>query len=377
MQTSVTPTTDFGFNPTSVFSPADATQLAVATTAPVNNDRVRMMVAKINPYDVQTIATFGDQQSSALTQFNNEILTQAKQADLGAEIDQKFGQIISIARTIDPKKIGSLKKKTGFLSVFSRFLGNTKENVVAKVNSLSTQIDRVVGDLDATRDRLQKRHATLEQMFDQHKNEYFELQDLIAAGHQGLTNIRTEIDKKKADPTLAADPLLRQTIADLEAAYTRLDRKVANFEAVKTYIVHDLPKIKQIASDNLTLGEKIQDIKQLTIPLWKSQFVNIIILEEQRQSTQLIDSVDDATNDFARSAADMFSDNVTAIAKTRNRSVLDLETLDHVHTKLLTAFTELAETEKQCRIKRVEDAKHFTELNVELGKFMTTQEGAK
>jgi hypothetical protein len=44
---------------------------------------------------------------------------------------------------------------------------------------------------------------------------------------------------------------------------------------------------------------------------------------------------------------------------------------------LLTAFTELAETEKQCRTKRIEDAKHFTQLNVELGKFMVTQQGVK
>ena len=352
---------------------ADTSKSQLAAT--VNDVRIRTMVAKINPYDIQSIATFGDQQSSSLTQFNNEILNQAKQADLGAEIDQKFSQIISIARTIDPRKIGSLKKKNGIVSAITNFFGNTKEGIVAKVNTLSEQIDRVVNDLDSTRSRLQNRHTTLEQMFEQHKAEYYELQDLIAAGQQGLAIIRSEIDKKKVDIALATDPLMRQQVSDLEAAYTRLDRKVANFEVIKTYIVHDLPKIKQIASDNLTLGEKIQDIKQLTIPLWKSQFVNIIILEEQRQSVALIDSVDDATNEFAKTSADMFGGNVAAIAKARNRSVLDVETLDHVHTKLLTAFTELAETEKQCRIKRVEDAKHFTQLNVELGKFMITQQG--
>jgi uncharacterized protein YaaN involved in tellurite resistance len=303
--------------------------------------KIKALAAKINPYDVQTIVEFGgtDQKAASLAKFNDEILNQAKQADLGAEVDQKFSQIISIAKSIDPKKIGSLKKKNGFVGAISSFFSNTKENIVAKVNTLSEQIDRVVADLDATKTRLQNRHATLEQMFEQHKSEYFELQDLLEAGHQGLEIIRAEIDKRKADPAMATDLLLRQQISDMEATYTRLDRKLASFEAVKTYIVHDLPKIKQIASDNLTLGEKIQDIKQLTIPLWKSQFVNIIILEEQRQSTQLIDSVDDATNDFAKTAADMFGDNVKAIAKTRNRAVLDVETLDHVHNKLLSAFT--------------------------------------
>lgn len=368
--------TAFGHQSLQMSTPTPVQQYVDTPPATVNSTRVQSMAAKINPYDIQSIVTFGDLQSTSLAKFNEEILAQAKQADLGAEIDSKFGQIISIAKSIDPKKIGSLKKKSGLLSAITGFFSDTKEGIVAKVNTLSDQIDRVVTDLDATRNRLDARHSTLEQMFEQHKAEYFELQDLIAAGQLGLTVIRVEIDAKKADPTLGADPLLRQQISDLEAAYTRLDRKVANFEVVKTYIVHDLPKIKQIANDNLTLGEKIQDIKQLTIPLWKSQFVNIIILEEQRQSVALIDSVDDATNDFAKSAADMFGANVAAIAKSRNRAVLDVETLDHVHAKLLTAFTELADTEKQCRIKRIEDAKHFTQLNVELGKFMVTQQGA-
>ncbi|NEU35014.1 toxic anion resistance protein, partial [bacterium LRH843] len=88
------------------------------------------------------------------------------------------------------------------------------------------------------------------------------------------------------------------------------------------------PMIRIIQSNNLMLVDKFYAIKNITLPAWKNQISLAISLNEQKNSVQLANTIDDATNDLLKRNADLLHQNSVDTAKANQRSVIDIETLE-------------------------------------------------
>ena len=98
-----------------------------------------------------------------------------------------------------------------------------------------------------------------------------------------------------------------------------------------------------------------------TIPLWKSQMVLALGLEHSRQATQAQSAVTNMTNDLLQKNADMLKMGTVETAREAERSVVDIETLQHTNQQLISTLDEVMHIQEEGRKKR-------QEAEVELGR---------
>ena len=107
--------------------------------------------------------------------------------------------------------------------------------------------------------------------------------------------------------------------------------------------------------------EKIQSSLVNTIPLWKSQMVLALGMEHSRQATAAQSAVAQTTNELLKKNADMLKMGTIATAKEAERSVVDIETLQHTNEQLITTLDEVVNIQREGAQKR-------KEAEVELGR---------
>ncbi|CAM2838633.1 hypothetical protein VINE108274_04035 [Vibrio neptunius] len=130
-----------------------------------------------------------------------------------------------------------------------------------------------------------------------------------------------------------------------------------------------------VQTNNITLIEKFNNIKTLTIPSWKKQFTLAISMLEQKKSLELASKIDDATNDLIRKNADLLRQNTLQTAQANQRSAIDIETLEHVQQTLISTLEDVVAIEQEgARNRKVADEK-MVSMRQELSNLMTNKKG--
>mgnify|MGYP003341000178 FL=1 len=127
-----------------------------------------------------------------------------------------------------------------------------------------------------------------------------------------------------------------------------------------------LPMIRIIQSNNMMLVDKFYAIKNITLPAWKNQISLAISLNEQRNSVQLANTIDDATNELLKRNADLLHQNSVDTAKANQRSVIDIETLEHVQNTLIKTVNDVIQIQKEGMQKREEASTRIKALQSNL-----------
>jgi len=98
-----------------------------------------------------------------------------------------------------------------------------------------------------------------------------------------------------------------------------------------------------------------------TIPLWKSQMVLALGIEHGRQAAAAQSAVTNMTNELLKKNADMLKMGTIQTAKEAERSVVDIETLQHTNQQLISTLDEVLNIQREGAQKR-------KEAEVELGR---------
>ena len=112
--------------------------------------------------------------------------------------------------------------------------------------------------------------------------------------------------------------------------------------------------------------EKIQSSLVNTIPLWKSQMVLALGLENSRKATEAQSAVTQATNDLLKKNADMLKMGTIATAREAERSIIDIETLQHTNEQLISTLDEVLQIQRDGAQKRREAEQQLGKIEGEL-----------
>ena len=123
-----------------------------------------------------------------------------------------------------------------------------------------------------------------------------------------------------------------------------LDKRIADMRVLQHSALQTLPMIRLVQTNNSMLIEKFHTVKELTLSAWKRQF--ILSLQEQRHAVQLTDSIDNATNAFLKANAQLLKTNTLATAKSNQRMVIDVSTLQDVQDVQDTLLSTVQEVIK-------------------------------
>ena len=238
-----------------------------------------------------------------------------------------------------------------------------KQSFDQSFNSTKQQIEVLVQEIESSQAGLKARVETLDKMFYGVQDEYKQLGIYIAAGKLKEQEIQQQIATLSSQ---TQDQTTVQKVYDLNHLSNNLEKRVSDLQVLQQSAMQTLPMIRIIQSNNLMLVDKFYAIKNITLPAWKNQISLAISLSEQKNSVQLANSIDDATNDLLRRNADLLHQNSVDTARANQRSVIDIETLEHVQNTLIKTVNDVIQVQKEGMQKRAEAATRLRALQQNL-----------
>ncbi|SPL69893.1 toxic anion resistance protein [Acinetobacter stercoris] len=291
-----------------------------------------------------SVAEYGKNIATKTSSYTDDLLDLVKNKDLDAT-GQKLNEVVQVAQKLNTSSILSPQKTSGFLgSLLGKFKG-AKQSFDTHFNSTKEQIDALIKEIEVSQTGLKNRVTTLDQMFTAVQDEYKQLGVYIAAGKIKQQEIQNNIAKIAA--LASQDQQTTQQIYDLNHFANNLEKRVSDLQILQQSAMQTLPMIRIIQSNNLMLVDKFYAIKNITLPAWKNQISLAISLQEQKNSVQLANTIDDATNELLRRNADLLHQNSVDTAKANQRSVIDIETLEHVQNSLIKTVNDVIQIQKE------------------------------
>ena len=309
---------------------------------------------KIDITDSNVVLQYGAAAQKNVASFSENTLNSVRTKDLG-EVGEALSSLVVQLKGFN------VEEKKGIMGFFQRKRNELEEMKVA-YSKAETNVDKIVQILEGHQVTLMKDIAMLDQMYDLNTKYYKELTMYIIAGKKKLQAVRTgELEelRKKAAATGAQEDA--QAYNDLANMCNRFEKKIHDLELTRMISIQMGPQTRLIQNNDTLMLEKIQSSLVNTIPLWKSQMVLALGLEHSRQATAAQSAVTNMTNELLQKNADMLKMGTIETAKEAERSVVDIQTLQHTNEQLISTLDEVMNIQREGAQKR-------REAEAELGK---------
>ncbi len=299
---------------------------------------------KIDITDSNIVLQYGSAAQKSVSSFSESALGKVRTKDLGA-VGQDLTELV-----VELRGFGEEEKK-GF--GFFRKTRNKLEVMKAQYSKVEANVEKITQNLENHQITLMKDIAMFDQMYELNLKYYKELTMYIIAGKKRLAQVRAgELEKlrKKAEETGKAEDA--QAYNDMVQMCERFEKKIHDLELTRIISVQMGPQIRLLQNNDTLMVEKIQSSLVNTIPLWKSQMVLALGLEHSRQATAAQAAVTETTNELLKKNADMLKMGTIATAKEAERSVVDIETLQHTNEQLISTLDEVLNIQREGAAKR-------------------------
>ena len=310
---------------------------------------------KIDIMDSNMILQYGAAAQKNVASFSESALSSVRTKDLG-EVGKSLSELV-----VELKGFGEEEEKKGFFGKFKK-AGNKLETMKTQYAKVESNVDKIARELEQHQVTLLKDVAMFDQMYELNLKYYKELTMYILAGKKKLEEVRsTELPalRAKAEQTGAQEDA--QAYNDKVQMCERFEKKLHDLELTRMISVQMGPQTRLLQNNDTLMVEKIQSSLVNTIPLWKSQMVLALGMEHGRQATAAQSAVTEMTNELLKKNADMLKMGTIQTAKEAERSIVDIETLQHTNQQLIDTLDEVLSIQREGAQKR-------KEAEVELGK---------
>ena len=300
---------------------------------------------KIDVTDTNLVLNYGAAAQKSVASFSENALASVRNKDLG-EVGDTLSKLV-----VEVKGFGKEEKKGifGFAQKQKDKLALMKE----QYSKAESSVDKITKELENHQVVLLKDIAMFDQMYELNLKYYKELTMYIIAGKKRLEEIRQgeleELRKKAEASGLAEDA---QKYNDMVQLCNRFEKKLHDLELTRMVSLQMGPQTRLLQNNDTLMVEKIQSSLVNTIPLWKSQMVLALGMEHSKQATAAQNAVTEATNDLLKKNADMLKMGTIATAKEAERSIIDVETLQHTNEQLISTLDEVINIQREGAAKR-------------------------
>ena len=326
---------------------AQAIQLDESQLSEAERKVVSDFAEKIDITDSAVVLQYGAAAQKTIASFSESALGSVRNKDLG-QVGEALSDLV-----VELKGFGAEEKK-GLFALFKK-AGNRLETLKAQYSKAEVNVDKIVGVLEGHQVTLMKDIAMLDQMYELNTKYYKELTMYILAGKKALAKARTETLeelRKKAAASGAQEDA--QAYNDYANLCSRFEKKIHDLELTRMISIQMGPQTRLLQNNDTLMLEKIQSSLVNTIPLWKSQMVLALGMEHSRQATAAQSAVTNMTNELLRKNADMLKMGTIETAREAERSVVDIETLQHTNQQLISTLDEVMNIQKEGAQKRKE-----------------------
>ena len=338
---------------------ANAVKIDESMLSEAERKMVDDFAQKIDVTDSNLVLQYGAAAQKNIASFSENALSNVRTKDLG-QVGDALSQLVGELKTF-----GQPEKK-GLAGLFQKKRSEL-EAMKASYAKAESNVDRIVKVLEEHQVTLMKDIAMFDQMYELNTKYYKELTMYIIAGKKRLEYLRSndlvQLREKAAQSGTQEDA---QACNDFANLLDRFEKKLHDLELTRMISVQMGPQTRLLQNNDTQMLEKIQSSLVNTIPLWKSQMVLALGLEHGRQATAAQTAVTNMTNDLLRQNADMLKMGTIETAKEAERSVVDIQTLQHTNEQLISTLDEVMKIQTEGAQKRREAEAELGRIEGEL-----------
>lgn len=313
---------------------------------PEEERQVADFASKIDLTSSNMILQYGAGAQKKMADFSETALENVKTKDLG-EVGQMLTDVVSELREMDVEEEGK-----GFLGFFKKS-GNKLANLRAKYDKAEANVERICKELESHQMQLLKDIALLDKMYELNLTYFKELSMYIEAGKRKIQDVQQrELPELESRARMTGLPEDAQKASDLSALCNRFEKKVHDLELTRAISLQMAPQIRLVQGNDTQMSEKIQSTLVNTIPLWKSQMVLAVGVENSARAAKAQREVTDMTNELLKRNAEKLKMATIDTAKEAERGIVDIETLKATNESLISTLDEVMKIQTEGREKR-------------------------
>lgn len=313
---------------------------------PEEERQVADFASRIDLTSSNMILQYGAGAQKKMADFSETALENVKTKDLG-EVGKMLTDVVSELREMDVDE-----EEKGLFGFFKKS-GNKLANLKAKYDKAETNVEKICKELEGHQRQLLKDIALLDKMYELNLTYFKELSMYIEAGKRKIQDVQQrELPELEAHAKMTGLPEDAQKASDLSALCNRFEKKVHDLELTRAISLQMAPQIRLVQGNDTQMSEKIQSTLVNTIPLWKSQMVLAIGVENSSRAAKAQREVTDMTNELLKKNAEKLKLATIDTAKEAERGIVDIETLKATNESLISTLDEVMKIQTEGREKR-------------------------
>ncbi|MBQ2370062.1 MAG: toxic anion resistance protein [Peptococcaceae bacterium] len=333
----------------------------------VLTDAEQNMVAEfakqIDVTNANQILMYGAGAQQNIANFSENALNNVRNKDLGEIGDALSGLVVEL-RTLN---FDDSDEDKGFFAKLFRKGKSQLEELKAQYTEVEGNVDKITTVLEQHQIALLKDVAMLDEMYALNLQYYKELSMYIIAGRKRLEEVRAnDVEALRQKAAASGNAEDAQAYNDLVNMCDRFEKKLHDLELSRTVSLQMGPQTRMLQNNDVMMVEKIQSSLVNTIPLWKSQMVLALGLENARRATEAQTAVSEMTNELLKRNADKLKQGSVEIAKEAERSIIDIETLQYTNEQLIATLDEVMQIQRDGAVKRKEAEAELRRIEGEL-----------
>ena len=313
---------------------------------PEEERQVADFASRIDLTSSNMILQYGAGAQKKMADFSETALENVKTKDL-EEVGKMLTDVVSELREMDVDE-----EEKGLFGFFKKS-GNKLANLKAKYDKAETNVEKICKELEGHQRQLLKDIALLDKMYELNLTYFKELSMYIEAGKRKIQDVQQrELPELEAHAKMTGLPEDAQKASDLSALCNRFEKKVHDLELTRAISLQMAPQIRLVQGNDTQMSEKIQSTLVNTIPLWKSQMVLAIGVENSSRAAKAQREVTDMTNELLKKNAEKLKLATIDTAKEAERGIVDIETLKATNESLISTLDEVMKIQTEGREKR-------------------------
>lgn len=321
-----------------------------ATAAPV----VRVDLTGI---DDKAIETLGSAAGPGVAKVSAKLLGTVRASDADV-FGTQLNELIATSKGLDPAKLRS----GGLLSRVSNMFGSVKEKMLSQYQVVESRMDTLVTEMTRHANVHRGRIHDFDEMYKGLELYYQGLDADVKKGEAWAERLRQAVAQQGA----AANAFEAQQATELRRRLERLEKRIDDLRRAMLMATQMVPQIRLSQDNARALTDTFTDIVNVSIPAWRNVFSLYLLQLEAKQSAAVANAAYDATDAAFRAQADMLLENTETVARAKQRSIVSLETAQHVQTQLVTAFDKLEQISNEGQQRRRDELPKLQELEREL-----------
>ncbi|MBQ5652921.1 MAG: toxic anion resistance protein [Peptococcaceae bacterium] len=318
---------------------------------------------QIDITNANQVLMYGANAQKNIASFSENALNNVRNKDLG-EVGEALSGLVVELKSLD---FDTEEEEKGFFSKLFKKSKNQLEELKAQFSEVEVNVDKISAILEQHQIALMKDVAMFDEMYNLNLQYYKELTMYILAGRKRLEEVRaTDVEALRQKAAASGSAEDAQAYNDLVNMCNRFEKKLHDLEMSRMVSIQMGPQTRMLQNNDVMMIEKIQSSLVNTIPLWKSQMVLALGLENARKATAAQAAVSEMTNELLKKNAEKLKQGSIDIAKEAERSIIDIETLQHTNEQLISTLDEVMQIQRDGAQKRQEAEAELRRIEGEL-----------